>query len=128
MPFAARVQSLAEGRRLFLIVKDLRTERQPGVLYDLYLELPADAKGDKRKDYFVGSLNFFHAAGHGRHEQKQRAKKGAEKFLSFNITELAKKLHSQKILAEKATLTIVPAGQPAAEAKPVIGEIHIVEQ
>jgi tyrosinase len=128
LAFSTRVKSLPAGNRFFLIVKDLRAEQQPGVLYDLYLELPADAKDEKRKDYYVGSINFFHAAGHKPHGAQQPQMKGPEKFISFDVTELAKKLHSLNLLAEKATLTIVPSGDPAAEAKPVIGSIQIIEQ
>jgi tyrosinase len=127
-PFAMRVKELPPGRRLFLVVKDLRAEQQPGVLYDLYLEIPEGVTGDKRKDYFIGTVNFFHAAGHMAHGEKPQPKKGPEKFLSFDVTELARKLLAMKVLTDKATLVIVPDGKPVDEAKAVIGEIRVVEQ
>lgn len=128
LPFASRVQALPAGHRLLLTVSGLRTEQQPGVLYDLYLELPVDAKQEQRKDYYVGSLNFFHASAHGAHAAGAPPGRGPTKLLSFDITDLARKLHGRRLLVDKATLTIVPGGQPAADAKPVIGEIRIVEQ
>ena len=42
----ARVKTSVAGRRFYLIVKDLRAEAQPGVLYHLYLELPSGAARD----------------------------------------------------------------------------------
>jgi hypothetical protein len=55
-------------------------------------------------------------------------KKGTERFYRFDITDLAKKLHGQGLLKEKPILTIAPAGKPAADAKPVVGDITVVEQ
>jgi tyrosinase len=122
------VRSLAPGRRLYLVVKNLRAQTQPGVLYHLYLELPSDAARGQMAAHHVGVVNFFHAVGHGGHEHAAAAKKGTERFLRFDITDLAKKLQAQGLLKQKPILTIAPAGKPAAEAKPVIGEITIIER
>ena len=127
-PFSAQVASLKEGKRFYLVVKDLRAEKQPGVLYHVYLELPSGAAGEKLKAHHVGVLNFFHSAGHGAHGHEKPPQKGAGNFLSFDITDLAKTLHAKKLLSDKPTVTIAPAGQPAADAKPVIGDITLVEQ
>jgi hypothetical protein len=39
-----------------------------------------------------------------------------------------KSLQSQRALGDSATLTIVPAGKPRADARPVIGAISLVAQ
>ena len=131
-----RVNALRPGKRLYLVVKDLKASAQPGVLYHLYLELPAEASKEKLEAHHVGTLNFFNAVSHEMQSMPGHAaaaKKGAEKkkvterFYRFDITELAKKLHAQGLLKEKPILTIAPAGKPAAAAKPAVGEISIVE-
>jgi tyrosinase len=121
------VTGLPEGGRLFLVLKNLHADAQPGVLYHVYLELPADATEEK-KTYYVGSLNFFGAVPHGEHSHDHPPKEGAEKFLSFDVTDLAKSLQTMKTLSAKPTMTISPVCRPAEDAKPVIGAISIVEQ
>jgi tyrosinase len=123
-----RVKSLEAERRLYLIVRDLRAETQPGVLYHVYLELPSGASREQLEAHHVGVLNFFHAVGHGEHGHGGEARKETERFLRFDITNLVKALQSKNLLRDKPTLTIAPVGRPAADAKPVIGEITLVEQ
>jgi tyrosinase len=130
----ARVMALKPGKRFYLVVRDLKAAAQPGVLYHLYLELPAEASKEKRDAHYVGGLNFFNAVSHamqGHGDAAKKAaekKKGTERFYRFDITDLAKKLHGQGLLKEKPILTIAPAGKPAADAKPVVGDITVVEQ
>lgn len=121
VPLATRIQNLPPNRRLLVVVRNLQTDVQPGVLYHLYLELPGEAPGEAATEHYVGNINFFgreHAHGEG----------DADKFYSFDITDLAKRLQARGLLTDKAELTIAPAGQPASEAKPVVGEVSIVEQ
>ncbi len=125
--FTDRVTALKEGRRFFLVLKNLHADAQPGVLYHVYLDLPPDATDEQKKAHYVGSVNFFDAVPHGDHQHDKPPKEGTEKFLSFDITDLAKTLQSMKVLTEKPTLMIAPAGRPADEAKPVIGDVSIVE-
>jgi len=120
VPLGERIAKLAPGRTLLLVLSNLKTNVQPEVLYHLYLQLPANA-GHAETDYYVGNLNFFEA-------EHQHEGSTADKFLSFDITELAKKLKAKGQISDKAELTIAPAGKPAAEAKPVIGDVSLVEQ
>jgi hypothetical protein len=124
IPIPARVKSLGAGRRLYLILKNLRTNAQPGVVYSIYLELPSGASREVSESHHVGTINFFDAVD----RDGGRGAKKRDRFVSFDVTDLAKELRSKGKLKEKPTLTIVPAGQPAAAAKPVIGEITLVEQ
>jgi tyrosinase len=119
-----RVRSLPASRRLYLVIRNLQTDAQPGVLYHVYLELPASAAANQTEQYHVGTINFFAAMGH----DHAAAAAGAPRFYSFDITDLAKKLQSKNQLSAKPTVTISPDGQPAADAKPVVGEISVVEQ
>jgi tyrosinase len=127
-PFHERVKALPADKHLLLIVKDLRADAQPGVLYNLYLELPKGAKGEKAAPHFLGAINFFHAVKHAAPGHKKVVQKGPERFYQFDITDLARALHAKDLLTARPTITIAPAGQPAANADPVIGEIHIIEE
>jgi len=123
--FADKVKRLKPGRHLYLIVKDLKAELDPGVLYHFYLELPSGTSPERGRANFVGTIHFFDAVGH---DHSSAATGDPEKFFSFDVTALAKRLATARKLGEKPTLTIAPAGEPAADAKPVVGDISFVEQ
>ncbi len=119
-----RLGKVATGRRVFLVLKGLQADVQPETLYRLYLELPKAAKAATAKRHLVGTLNFFHAGhtGHGEHGPQQ------DKFVSFEVTALLKDLGKRGLLTDAPLLTVQPAGAPAADSKPVIGELSLVEQ
>jgi len=117
VPLGDRIAKLGPGQKLFLVVSNLQAKAQPGVTYNLYLELPATAAAAGTAN-FVGSINFFDAAMH----------MPSDKFFSFDITDVAKRLKAQGKMATSAELTIAPEGTPAADAAPVIGSVSIVQQ
>ena len=117
VPLGDRIAKLGPGQKLFLVVSNLQAKAQPGVTYNLYLELPATAAAAGTAN-FVGSINFFDAAMH----------MASDKFFSFDITDVAKRLKAQGKMATSAELTIAPEGTPAADAAPVIGSVSIVQQ
>lgn len=122
VPLATRIQNLPPDRRLLLVLRNLKTDVQPGVLYHLYLELPSETPGAAAEEYYIGNINFF-----GR-EHDHNEGGSDDKFYSFDITDLAKRLKAKGLLTDKAEVTIAPAGEPASEATPVVGEVSIVEQ
>jgi tyrosinase len=135
MSLRARVAEIPANRRLFLIVKDLRAQAQPHVLYHVYLEVPSDAAPDKMVQHHVGAVNFFNAVshgmgggGHGAPTKKAQQAPATQRTLRFDITNLAKKLQANGLLNDKPVVTIAPIGKPADSAKPVIGEISIVDE
>ncbi len=117
VPLGDRIAKLGPGQKLFLVVSNLQAKAQPGVTYNLYLELPATVAATGATN-FVGSINFFDAAMH----------MPSDKFFSFDITDVAKRLKAQGKLATSAELTIAPEGTPASDAAPVIGSVSIVQQ
>jgi tyrosinase len=121
LPLGQRIKQLGPTRHLFVLIQNLQTNEQPGVAYDVYLELPASAPGGNAGHY-VGSIHFFNAVSHGEHQADPN------RAFSFDITELAKALAAKGGLATAADVTIVPAGDPVAGAKPVVGEISLIEQ
>jgi tyrosinase len=121
VPLGDRIKNLAAGRHLFVVVSGLQSDLQPGIAYDLFLELPATATAGNA-EYYVGSIHFFDAVAHQGHMPDLK------RIFSFDITDLAKRLKAKGALASTAEITIAPAGTPAKNAKPLVGEVSIVEQ
>jgi tyrosinase len=121
LPLGERIKKLAPGKRLFVVVNGLQSTIQPGIAYDLYLDLPA-AAGGQRSAYFVGSIHFFDSVAHQGHMPD------LNRPFSFDVTDLAKKLAAEGTLKATAELTFAPAGTPAAGAVPLVGEVSIIEQ
>jgi len=121
--FSTRVQALPSAGNLRLVVKGLRAEDHPGVLYHVYLDLPAEVPPEKGGQHYVGSFSFFDGVGHSEGDAV-----GPEKFFSFDITRVSRTLQSRNLLGDRPTITIRPLGQPAGEARAMIGEISLVEE
>lgn len=118
---AARVGALRAGQHLFLVAGDLRADAQPGVVYQVYLDLPSDGKASDRGERHIGYVNFYNA-------QVGSVRGSAENELTFDITDLVKNLRKRGQLPDSTTVTFVPDGKPAARAGAVIGRLEIVEQ
>jgi tyrosinase len=120
--FDQRVRYLRPGRRLYLVLQDLFAHAPPGVVYDVYLNLPAGAGAREAVRHWVGDLNFFDAVGHQHHAS------GEPDFVSYDITDVAQALLVKRRLGPQAIVAIVPSGSPVASARPQIGRVSIVEQ
>jgi hypothetical protein len=121
----SHVRSLSGNRRLYLVIKKLSAQAPPGTLFNIFLELPGDTPGADAEANKIGSIHFFDAVPHGGHGT---AAESPQKFFSFDITDLAKRLVSEGRLTATPTLTIAPADEVEADARPVVGEITLVEQ
>lgn len=117
---AERVDALPAGRRLFLVVSDLRANEQPGAGYRVYFDLPRGAKEAGRERYYAGDINFYNAliGGVG----------SADSTFSFDITNVARSLRKRGQLTEPATVTFIPDGSPGAKANAVVRRVEIIEQ
>ena len=123
---ASHVEALDANGRMYLVVRDLKTDLPPATLYAIYLDLPANPTLAQKKAHAVGVFNFFHAhdqqaAGH---EAMAAAHSSAA---SFDVTTLLQSLRKAGTLTEKPVVTIVPVRPPNAAAKPVVGDVAIVE-
>ncbi len=128
----ARAEAVRMGnRRWQLVVGKLNTDAQPGVLYNVFLNLPPNATREQKKEHLVGTLNFFDAGGHGAaHDHTERAEATGtdETAVRFDVSDLVKRQITERRLTEKPAVTIAPAGKPSAKAKPVVGEISLMER
>ena len=123
---AERVRNLTGTRRLYLVIRKLSAQAQPDTAFNVFLELPAGATGDAAEANKVGTIQFFDAVGHGGHAPATA--NATQKFFSFDITDLAKRLVSEGRLTATPELTIAPVDEVNATSKPVVGEITLVEQ
>src|SRR5262249_53721011 len=121
---SARVEALPDEKQLYLMIKNYRADLQPGVIYNVYLDLPPAGAPNAGEGHYVGSINFFGVVPHDGHESHT----ASAAVMTFDITELARRLKSEGLLTDTPTVTIVPSGEPVEDSKPVIGEISIVEQ
>jgi hypothetical protein len=118
------VKMLKAGGRLHLVVRGLKTDAPPGVLYAVYLDLPPKATPEQKRRHAVGAINFFNFVGSETEEAKNSADR---RSVSLDVTEVAKRLLLGGKLRDKPVITIVPIGKPAAGAKPVVGEVRLIE-
>jgi hypothetical protein len=119
---AERAMNLSPSRRAYLVLRGLKSESQPGVLYNVYLNLPQGLAASGVNAHHAGTLNFFDSVQHlhtGSNEGK---------FVSFDVTEVLRDLQSRQLLAATPTVTMAPVGRPIAEARSVVSEIVIIEE
>jgi len=119
------VRNLGPNRRLFLVIKNLSAQDQPGALFHVFLELPDNTAASADSSNKIGNINFFDAVGHGGHTATTGPQ---QKFFSFDITDLAKQLAAEGRLTTTPQLTIAPSNELETNARPVVGEITLIEQ
>jgi hypothetical protein len=115
---AGKTAAPGPGQKTFIVISDLSTTIQPGVLYTVYLEAPG--AGGAAQPFFVGVLNFFSAMGPGMRMSGRK--------VSFDITALAGQLAKEGRLPSSPTLVFVPKGRPLSQAQPLIGSVSVVVQ
>ncbi len=115
------------GKRTFLVVKDLHTWAQPGVLYDIYVS--PTRGGVLNNASYAGAINFFDAQFHDHGHGAMGVALG-QNLNSFDITDLLRRIvrTGNPNARQSLLVTIVPGGKPAADAKPLVGSIELVRQ
>ncbi|MBF0372681.1 MAG: tyrosinase family protein [Alphaproteobacteria bacterium] len=116
---ASRTLSSVAARPALLVVASLSADQQPGVIYNVYIDLPPNASPAQARKHLAGTVNFFGAT---RHHDVSRKPTG----LTLDVTETVNKLASAGKLRAQPVVTFAPAGAPAAEAKPVVGGVSLV--
>ena len=109
-PLAARIKTTAADRPLYLKFEQLKSNVDPGVTYNAYLDLPPDRPPQGTGDpHYVGAVTFFNA------ESGRPA--------VINITDRVKRLALDGKLRPDSTLTLVAVGEPSKGAIPQIGRV-----
>jgi hypothetical protein len=102
---------------IVLRLEDVTFDKQPGIYYEVYLNLPAKEEPDVQNGRFVGNLGFFatHAAGKkGDHKTTGAAKTSATFDISGVVRELAR---GKKWDPDQLTVTFVPRGLEDSEGR-----------
>jgi len=117
-----------DGRRTYLVVRDLHTWVQPEVLYHLYLTPPSGKMGLNKDDY-VGAINFFDAEFHD-HGGGMMAEALGENFYSFDVTKVLQAIarSGDRSAGGALQLSFVPGGAANPHAKPLVATIELVRQ
>jgi tyrosinase len=109
--------SVPPPKRHYLVLNGLEANAQPGVLYHVYLGLAEGATPKPDDPHKVGIINFFDAVPiEGAHTH--------DVSFSFDVTDALPRLK----LANEPVVTIAPANQPDAEAKPFVGSVALVSE
>ena len=117
---SSRIDALG-SQRLYLILRGLRAGGQPGVLYHLYLNLPAREDPAVDDPRHVGIINFY-AAQTGNEADPDRI------FYSFDVTDAVRTLRARGLLRDCVTITFRPAGAPEPGAKAVVSGVELVAE
>jgi tyrosinase len=120
------LRALPSARNIRLTVRDLQATAAPGILYHLYLNLPAGASRAVAEAHYIGPITFFDAVTADRaqmagmdHGPAAAAASGPS--FSFDVTALVRRLGRP----DRLEVTLVPQGRPAAGANAVIGNVEL---
>lgn len=120
-----RIRKLALSTRVYLVMSKLQAAAQPDVLYDVYVVPSEKAGGKSSARHRVGTINFFNAVNHS---EDAESFVNDERFVSFDVTSLVRRLQLEGRLKAQLSVAIGPAGEPATDARPVIGSIELTVQ
>ncbi len=126
---AGRVAALSEqvksldGKSVYLVLQNVEAAAAPGVVYNVYLDLPQGASPSPESPNYVGTINFFGVTmiGADMHGMTPRS-------FSLDVTDKIKALQASGALARTPTVSLVPQGEPAATAKATIAKVQLVAQ
>lgn len=121
-----RIRKLALDARIYLVMSKLQAAAQPNVLYDVYVATSEKAGAKPSARHRVGTMNFFNAVSHS--DDEAHSVINDERFVSFEITSLMRRLQLDGQLKAQPWVTIAPAGEPETDARPVIGSIELTLQ
>lgn len=118
-----------DGKRTYLVLKNLHTWKQPEVLYHVYLTPGRGSHGLGRANY-IDAINFFDAEFHD-HGHGEKADVLNENFYSFDVTDILARIarggHGNDA-RESLYVTFVPGGKPTEGANPLVGTVELRRQ
>jgi hypothetical protein len=114
----ARAEVVPLEERIVLNVEGVQYyDQNPGVAYEVYLNLPEGQEPDFQSDYYVGNIGFF---GMETYEAEEGGHGGHPADLSFDVTDVVRALRERgEWREEEATVTFVMRGlePPEEEAQ-----------
>lgn len=117
--FADRIGQLGPSRVL-LVLRGLRAQRQPAVLFELFLS-SADVEHVADDAHLIGSLNFFRVP-------PSKEGSSSQVFESYDVTDLTHRLLADRGLREPPVVTIAPVGEPSPNSRASIQRIELARQ
>jgi Common central domain of tyrosinase/Polyphenol oxidase middle domain len=110
----AQAEAVPLEERIVLTVEGVQYyDQNPGVAYEVYLNLPEDQEPDFRSDYYVGNLGFF---GTGTHDPEAGGHGGHPVDQSFDLTDVVRALRERGEWREgEATVSFVMRGLEPSE-------------
>jgi tyrosinase len=115
----------AEPSRVYLNVEDIQAERNPGISYGVYVDVPDEDEDPTNDAHYVGNITFF---GIEQAQDLDRDHPGGHGGLShaFDITDLYTRLRDAGLWnEEQITVTFAPLRvQPPPDAGPASAELE----
>jgi hypothetical protein len=103
-------------QQVYLRLSSLQAKGQPGVSYNVYLNLPAgEAPRGVNDPHYVGTFNYFNAT------------TGRPQDIAFNVTDWMQR-HARETNESTLTVTLAPAGIPQTDSAPEIGQIQLMAE
>jgi len=110
----------AANQNFILTLQGLATDRPPETGYLVFLNVPEGVTPAVEDIGYAGAVSFFGVP---------PSAEGADaRAVSFEVSEVAQRLRAAGRLASTMTVTIRPAGKPAAGSHPTIRRIALFEQ
>jgi hypothetical protein len=112
---AAQAEAVPLEERIVLNVEGVQYyDQNPGVTYEVYLNLPEGQEPDFQSDYYVGNIGFF---GMGTYEAEEGGHGGHPADLNFDVTDVVRVLRERGEWSDgEATVSFVMRGlEPPAE-------------
>jgi hypothetical protein len=115
------LESLPASSSVYLELTGLHAVKQPGTLFHLYLDLPADVTPKPGNAWHLGSINFYEAV-----PGPDAPKDKPTLPISIDITGAIRNLLSSQKLTSVNTITIAPTRALEADSKPMIEHIAMI--
>lgn len=114
--------------KIYLVLHDINFAKNPGIGYQIFLNLPAGQEPALNSPYYVGTLHFFGL--------KHSHQSGHEAKREFDISGVVEQLQKIGSWNSKVTITYVPVGPRSTDnresmvhlaATPTIGSVSIIQ-